>query len=175
VTGGAASHRSQGAVSPLTQTGALVRTPCTSEVVLTKDDHDDDDERCQEKVFWMWWVETFPLHNGGAQTSMPWATARPIIAELLQHRDVTRLQSMALAMWSSSTGWIATSDRSLRVLRQAADTLDQAVARAQRAPTQPSCHYKHDPPCRSMTECVQVERDRVAAEDADDVAQEARA
>lgn len=85
-----------------------------------------------------WWTVTYPTENIGALSNIR-DCDRDAAYELLQSgRTVERLQLMAIAMWrivsdgrrGSNRWYIAVdSDRSIRVLQQKADFLDQEVGR----------------------------------------------
>ncbi len=125
------------------------------EVVRTEDDNHHLQQ--QADAFFAWWEEQFPIHNNGARSTVGAAIAIPLIVGLLVKRDVEKLQAMSMALWQAETGWIATTDRSIRVLAQAADTLDQLASRQPRLRADVNGHV---PPCRSWADC----RDKVLAD-----------
>jgi DNA-binding transcriptional ArsR family regulator len=104
----------------------------SSEVVRTEEDNNNH-HHPRTKDFDVWWWESFPIYNNGAHSDLPPEIAYPIINGLLETRSLARLQQMAILMWLVTPlehAWIAThTDRSLRVLKHAADWLDLRVGK----------------------------------------------
>jgi hypothetical protein len=124
--------------------------------------HHHDDQRASTAAqigavhrFLDWFVEQFPIHNGGQSTSVDDDDADVALRLLTGRpaRSVEQLQAMALAMWTATPAddaWIPTTDRSIRVLRKAARTLARLATRP--VPPAPwSC--PHVEPCSHRAMC----------------------
>lgn len=86
-------------------------------------------------AFLDWWSTNYPAHNGGAVTTTNIRRDGPLVAELLKKRSRQRLEAMAEVLWTISfeeDAFIHASDRSLKILRHAADRLDRHVVVRQR-------------------------------------------
>jgi hypothetical protein len=117
------------------------------------------------------WATEFGRHNNGASYSIDVEAELPLVLELLRGRSPAKLWSMALALWACTDEqdkWIAGTNRSIRVLRQAANTLDQLVSRPVRvsAGSPGQCRYRHQPPCANNILCAERERKEIAERDA---------
>jgi hypothetical protein len=149
--------------------------------VLRSTNHHDDEappvinaaaQLIAEELF-DWLVAEYPTHNGGATLTTSKSTAMALLLRLLgTGRTLDKLKAMAVALWTCDVAdrgakWIASTDRSLRVLWEARDTLDHLVSRTARAATAPAkaaaCLYRHDPPCESAAACQALERARAEA------------
>lgn len=155
--------------------GAVSGDGRTSEAVRTNH-HDDERQEVAVSLaaahaFLDRWCREYPAHNGSDYTPDV-DSELPIILELLKDRSADRLWAMALALWSCTVDqddWIPTTDRSIRVLRKAQNTLGRLVAKASSRPAgrrEEPCRYKHQPPCLNNVVCAERERQRLAAEDA---------
>lgn len=80
-----------------------------------------------------WIVEQYQQHNAGALFTLSSARAIPLLIDLLgTGRTLDKLKLMLVKLWTcraDENDWIPTTDRSLYVLREAADTLDFLVSR----------------------------------------------
>lgn len=141
-------HRPAGGVlsSEVPSTEVLTTTGGEAAVALIARAHE----------FLEWWAAAYPIYNDGAQTTVDLEADGPLVAALLERRDLGRLQAMAVALWkvdAREDGWIADSDRSLRVLRHRADWLDRRLTKV--ADWWIAC--PHTPKCSERQQCQAAE------------------
>lgn len=87
------------------------------------------------RQFLEWFTTTYPIYNHGAQFTIHRSDSQ-VAQDVLRRRTLGRVQAMTIAMWQvkeadhnpkSHRSWIVTTDRSIRVLRKAANFLDRLV------------------------------------------------
>lgn len=98
----------------------------------------DEDET---DVFCRWWPAAYPSHNDGVQNRIRQCD-RDAAFSLMHGRTVAFVQKMAIEMWApaghyneSDRQYIATSDKSIRVLLEKATVIEREVVRLGRLET----------------------------------------